>query len=168
MWRSRKPSSTFSWKKIQRIASFGDGQRMENTQPRVPKQYNFRGLLVNWKWCRYGKPRWNKKCNFFAWTLLHKNILIAHNLMKRQWPHDPICKLCGNNPKTPTHLCKDCVFSKRVWETLKQWLGLATIDTVRTKGSLHNYWRRCRSRIESKQRKDFDGILIYYWWNIRK
>ena len=83
MWRSRKPSSTFSWKKIQRIASFGDGQRMENTQPRVPMQYNFRGLLVNWKWCRYGKPRWNKKCNFFAWTLLHKKILIAHNLMKR-------------------------------------------------------------------------------------
>jgi len=106
------------------------------------------------------KAKAEQNCIFFAWTLLHKKILTANNLMKRQWPHDPICKLCGSDPEMPTHLCKDCVFSKRVWKTLKQWLGLATIDTVRTEGSLHNYWRRCRSKIESKQRKDFDGILI--------
>jgi len=110
------------------------------------------------------KPKAEQKCKIFAWTL----ILTANNLMKQQWPHDPICKLCGSNPKTPTHLCKDCVFSKQVWETLKQCFGLATIDTVRTEGSLHNYWRICRSKIESKQRKDFDSILIYYWWNIGK
>jgi hypothetical protein len=33
--------------KIQRIASFADGQMMENTQLTVHMQYNFKGLLVN-------------------------------------------------------------------------------------------------------------------------
>ena len=86
--------------------------------------------------------------------------------MKRQWPNDPICKLCGSEADTQTHLRKDCVFSKQVWASLKQWLGLAVIDTVRTEGSLHNYWRKCQSKFDKWQRKVFNGIIIYFWWNI--
>jgi hypothetical protein len=56
------------------------------------------------------KARTEPKCRFFAWTLLHKKILTANNLMKRGWDNDPICKLCGIEQETPTHLCKDCPY----------------------------------------------------------
>lgn len=108
------------------------------------------------------KAKAEPKCKFFAWTFLHKKILTTNNLMKRQWPNDPICKLCGSEPETRTHLCKDCVFSKQVWAILKQWLGLAVIDTMRIEGSLHSYWRRCQSKFDRRQTKVFNGIIIYF------
>jgi len=73
---------------------------------------------------------------------------------------------CGNDSETPTHLCKDCAFTKQVWSILKQWFGLAAIDTVGSNGSLHNYWCRCRAKIDKAQRKMFDGVMIYFWWSI--
>lgn len=88
--------------------------------------------------------------------------------MKRNWPNDPVCKLCGVDPKTPTHLCKDCPYSKQVWEQLKTWFQLLVIDTVPITGSIHSYWRKCRTKFERRLRKTFDGIIIYSWWNIWK
>jgi hypothetical protein len=93
-----------------------------------------------------------------------QKILTANNLMKRHWPNDPICKLCGVEPETPTHLCKDCVFSKQVWSLLKQWLQLSLLDSVATNGSLHNYWRRCLKKIEKKPKESiqrcYDIFLV--------
>jgi hypothetical protein len=88
--------------------------------------------------------------------------------MKRNWPNDPICKLCGDEPETPTHLCKGCTFSRQVWMNLKSWFGLSTLDTVATNGSIHNYWRRCRAKIDKPNKRSFDGLIIYFWWNIWK
>jgi hypothetical protein len=114
------------------------------------------------------KARAESKCRFFAWTLLHEKILTANNLIKRNWLNNPICKLCGVEPENPTHLCKDCTFSKQVWGIFKTWFGLSTINTVGDNGSLHGYWRRCRSRIDKPHKRSFDGIMIYFWWNIWK
>ena len=105
---------------------------------------------------------------FFAWTLLHKKILTANNLIKRNWPNDPICKLYGIESETPTHLCKDCGFSKLVWSFIKQWCGLSMIDTIGMTGSLHNFWRKCRAKVDKEQRKPFNGVMIYFWWNLWK
>jgi hypothetical protein len=35
-------------------------------------------------------------------------------------------------------------------------------------GSLHKYWRRCPAKIDKSQRRMFDGVMIYFWWNIWK
>jgi hypothetical protein len=35
-------------------------------------------------------------------------------------------------------------------------------------GSIHSYWRKCRIKFSNRQRKNFDGIIIYFWWNIWK
>ena len=114
------------------------------------------------------KAKAEHKCKFFAWTLLHKKILTANHLMKRHWPNDPICKLCGNDPETPTHLCKDYTFTKQVWFVLKSWFGLSFMDTISTNGSLHSYWRKCQMKVDKPHRKAFDGLMIYFWWNIWK
>jgi hypothetical protein len=114
----------------------------------------FEGTSSKLKFTLIWKAKAKPKCRFFAWTLLHKKILAANNLMKRHWPNDPICKLCGNNLETPTHLCKDCAFCKQVWSILKPWFGLSMIDTVGSNGSLHNYWHRCREKIDTAHKKD--------------
>ena len=105
---------------------------------------------------------------FFAWTLLHKKILTANNLIIRNQPNDPICKLCGTDNETPTHLCKDCTFANEVWPILKRWLGLSAIDRVGMSGWLHKHWRKCQAKFDRRQQKEFDGVMIYFWWNIWK
>ena len=124
----------------------------------------FLQIKTNTDWRAGAEPT----CRFFAWTLLHKKILTANNLAKRNWTHDPIFKLCRVDSETLTHLCKDCTFSKQVWSYLKQWLDLAVLDWVGMNGSLHSYWRKCHAKFERRQRKRIDGIMIYFWWNVWK
>jgi len=128
----------------------------------------FQGTFSKLKLQPIWKAKAEPKCRFFAWTLLHKKILTANNLIKRNWPNDPVCKLCGIDPETPTHLCKDCTFSRQVWSFIKRWFSLSVIDTVGMIGSLHKYWRKCRIKTDKDQRKVFDGIMIYFWWNLWK
>ena len=151
-----------------RITSYGAGQQRGSIQPKAPTASNSKECSVNSKSCRSGKPKRNLNVNFFAWMLLHKKILTANNLVKRHWPNDPICKLCGNDPETTTHLCKDYTFTKQVWFVLKSWFGLSFIDTISTNGSLHSYWRKCLMKVDKPHRKAFDGLMIYFWWNIWK
>jgi hypothetical protein len=128
----------------------------------------FEGVFSRIKISQIWKAKAEPKCRFFAWTLLHKKILTANNLNKRNWQHDPICKLCGLDQETPTHLCKDCSFTKEVWEIMKQWFGLSILNPINSSGSLYRYWRKYRARIQKDQRKVFDGVMIYFWWNIWK
>ena len=81
---------------------------------------------------------------------------------------DTDCKLCNNDQETPVQLCKDCPFTKEVWGILKQWFNLSVLDSVNTTGSIYSYWWKCRRKFDKTQRREVDGILIYFWWNIRK
>jgi hypothetical protein len=40
--------------------------------------------------------------------------LHGHYCTVREWPHDLVCKVCGNNLETLGHSCKDCPFTKGV------------------------------------------------------
>jgi len=127
---------------------------------------------IHWKWTSSGEyttksayqiqfdesfakikifPIWKAR----AETLLHPEILTPNNLSKRNWLHDPICKLCGIELETPNHLCKDCPYSKQVWSQLKRWLHLSVLDSVAMTGSIHGFWRKCRAK-------------FYFWWNVWK
>lgn len=131
-------------------------------------QTQFVGVYSKMRLTPIWKARAEHKCRFFAWTLMHKKILTAINLFKRGWTDDTDldCKLCGNEPKTPVHLCKDCPYTKEVWATLGRWFDLSALDSVSDSGSLHAYWWRCRRKFEKRQRREVDGIFIYWWWNI--
>jgi hypothetical protein len=123
----------------------------------------FVGSFSNLKLIPIWKAQAEPKCRFFAWTLLHKKILTANHLMKRNWANDPICKLCGIDPETPTHLCKDCTYSKQIWSYLKQWLNLSALNSVGMNGSLHGYWRKCQAKFDRSEHKKIDGVMIYFW-----
>lgn len=128
----------------------------------------FAGRFSKIKITHIWKAKAEPKCRFFAWTLLHKKILTANNLLKRGWTDETDCRLCGNDLETPVHLCKDCPFTKEVWEILKQWFQLTAMQSVNISGSLHSFWWRCRRRFDKKERRNVDGIFVYFWWNIWK
>lgn len=128
----------------------------------------FQGRLSKIRVTPIWKAHAEGKCRFFAWTLLHKKILTANNLQKRGWTEDTDCRLCGNDFETPTHLCKDCPYTKEVWGILRQWLNLTQIQSVQESGSLINYWRKCRNKFQRAERRKVDGIFVYFWWNIWK
>jgi hypothetical protein len=114
------------------------------------------------------KAKAEPKCCFFAWTLLHEKILTANNLQNRGWDHNPICPLCHIDPETPSHLCKDCSYSKSIWRTLLHWTNLNSLANLNHDGQLYTWWRRCRLRIDKPRRRLFDGLVVYFWWNIWK
>jgi len=103
-----------------------DGEYTSKSTYRIQFEGSYSKLRIMPIW----KARAEPKCRFFTWTLLHKKILTANNLIKRNWPNDPICKLYGVDLENPTHLCKGCPFSKQVWSILKTWFGLSAIDTM--------------------------------------
>jgi hypothetical protein len=113
-----------------------DGEYTAQSAYRIQFQGTFSKLNLSPVW----KARAEAKCRFFAWTLLHKKILTANNLIKRHWPNDSICKLCTAEHETPIHLCKDCDFTKQV--------AVTALNAVAVTGSLHKYWRRCRAKID--------------------
>jgi len=114
------------------------------------------------------KARAEPKCRFFAWALLHKKILTANNLIKRNWPNDPICKLCGVDPENPAHCARVVPSQNKYGPSWKLGLGSQQSTQWETNGSLHGYWRRCKLRIDKPHRRNFDGLMIYFWWNIWK
>ncbi|KAJ1270002.1 hypothetical protein BS78_06G021200 [Paspalum vaginatum] len=115
-------------------------------------------------WQTRAKP----KCRFFAWTLLHRKILTANNLQKRGWNHDPICKLCKQDPETVEHLVKECCFSKSVWGWLSSWFNLTWLPSLDPVVSIYGWWKKCRVMFEKKDRKDFDGLAVHFWWELWK
>jgi hypothetical protein len=124
----------------------------------------FSKLRITLIWKAYAE----QKCRFFAWTLLHQKILTAKNLIKRWWPNDPICKLCGLEPEMPQHLCKDCNFTRETWAIVRNWCDITHIQSVNQSGSIYSYWRKCRATFDKSKKKVFNGIIIYFWWNIWK
>jgi hypothetical protein len=34
--------------------------------------------------------------------------------------------------------------------------------------SVYGWWRKCRRRFNKAQKSHFDGMVVYFWWNIWK
>jgi len=97
-----------------------DGEYTASGAYRIQLKGRFKKISITPVWRAKAEP----KCKIFAWILLHCKIVIADNLKRRGWPHDPLCKLCNSAPETPTHLCKDCPYTCAVWTNVVRLLGL--------------------------------------------
>jgi hypothetical protein len=113
------------------------------------------------------KAQAEPKCRIFAWILLQHKILTADNLAKRRWPHDPMCQLCNAAPETPAHLCLHCPFTQNVWMLLISHIGRSDLQ-LSSSHAIRSWWRRMRRSFDKKQKAKFDGLLLYFWWNIWK
>ncbi|XP_021746475.1 uncharacterized protein LOC110712334 [Chenopodium quinoa] len=65
----------------------------------------------------------------FAWKILHNAIPTAALLRLKGLPIDPMCVLCGWDPKSVEHLFRDCLFTKMIWGKVA-WSSLPNLVTA--------------------------------------
>ena len=80
-----------------------DGQYTAKSAYQIQFVGTFSKIRITPIWRAKAEP----KCCFFAWTLMHKKILTASNLIKHVWTEETKCRLCVADLETPSHLCKD-------------------------------------------------------------
>ena len=83
----------------------------------------FKGSFSSFKAKSIWKAHAEGKHKFFTWLLVQAKILTADKLMIRQWPCNPVCVLCDQEPETAAHLCISCPFVKEVWNHQRAWVG---------------------------------------------
>jgi hypothetical protein len=67
------------------------------------------------------------KIKFFAWLVNQDRIWTADRLAKRGWPNCGLCPLCKRCTESVDHLFVHCRFTMRLWERVKEWLGIPHI-----------------------------------------
>ena len=107
------------------------------------------------------------KHKFFTWLLVQSKLLTADNLLKRQWPCEPVCQLCSQKPETAYHLILSCCFAKEVWHKMSQWtLGFITMPS--TDVLVADWWQNELAGLPKKQRRVKAALLMYTAWNLWK
>jgi hypothetical protein len=70
------------------------------------------------------------KCRLFAWLAMHNKILIADNMIKKNWDCNPTCSLCYYLPETADHLLANCNFAKVVWNIIASHFHLPSYASM--------------------------------------
>jgi hypothetical protein len=60
------------------------------------------------------KAQTEPRCKFFAWLVLHDQILTAQNMLKKNWACDYFCSLCLCMHETTDHLLTKCNYTEAV------------------------------------------------------
>jgi hypothetical protein len=69
------------------------------------------------------------------------------------------------NSETPM---QELQLLKKHLKILLQWSELSSLAYVNHDGYIHIWWRRCRLRVNKPRLRIFDGLMVYFWWNIWK
>lgn len=100
------------------------------------------------------------KHKFFAWLFVQGKILTADNLVRRNWPCNPICSLCDQELETAAHLCLTCSFAKEVWFLVANWatldLRLMTGDVLDVK----TWWEANLQHLPLKKQRSVAAVLM--------
>uniref|UniRef100_J3L0J0 CCHC-type domain-containing protein n=1 Tax=Oryza brachyantha TaxID=4533 RepID=J3L0J0_ORYBR len=112
---------------------------------------------------------WKAECEpkhrQLGWLILHKRTLTANNLLRRHWPFNWICSLCGEVFEDTTHLFKECSYTRETWNQLCLWGKHNTLLLLNNK-TLKEWWRSfCEIKPKSLQ-KNLIRSLITTWWHI--
>lgn len=105
------------------------------------------------------------KHRFFAWLMVQCKVLTADKLLKRNWPCDPLCPLCSQEPETADHLFLQCAYTKEVWFRVSQETdGLLPATT--TQCSMEEWWNSSLERCDRNMKKKVASLMIYTACNI--
>lgn len=84
------------------------------------------------------------KCKQFAWLAIQNRLWTSDRLQARGWPNQALCPLYRQAPESVMHLLAECKFSRRVWQSMADWVGCAPLRPL--------YWPVCHD--------------IEEWWRI--
>jgi hypothetical protein len=92
--------------------------------------------LNNWVWKAWGPP----KVKHHAWLALQNRLWTADRLRKRGWDNCGLCPLCKQTEENNNHHFVHCRFMVRVWELLKEWLGIQGLQPRHWAGLATRDW----------------------------
>jgi hypothetical protein len=106
-------------------------------------------FMVSAVWANWAPP----KCKTFAWLMLPNKVWTLDRLLRRGWPN------CG--------LIFKCRYSIRVWNGLRDWLGLVDFDTSLWSNfdNLHEWWCAI-SGAHGRRRKGLTSLILLTAWEL--
>ena len=113
------------------------------------------------------KPWAPPKYKIFSWLIIQNRVWTADRLQRRGWPNCGLCKLCNHVPETAAHLLFQCRFTKRIWSSLKGWLGLHDFDMSawQTLQNVKDWWCAAIHK-RGPHRKALASIAMLVSWEV--
>jgi hypothetical protein len=120
-------------------------------------------FMVSAVWANWAPP----KCKTFAWLMLPNKVWTLDRLLRRGWPNCGPCQLCKREPESAAHLIFKCRYSIRVWNGLRDWLGLVDFDTSLWSNfdNLHEWWCAI-SGAHGRRRKGLTSLILLTAWEL--
>jgi hypothetical protein len=101
-----------------------------------------------------------------AWLALQNKLWMAYMLQKRGWPNCGQCPLCNQTVEIINHLFVHCRFTIRIWELLKEWLGIHGIHPRQWGHLSLKEWWSAMAEGASPFRKALGSLLLLTVWEI--
>jgi hypothetical protein len=127
--------------------------------------FQFEGSFATNDFVSLWKCPAEQKMKFFGWLVLHQKTLTAQNLLRRHWPCNWTCFLCGCAFEDTNHLFSDCVFVRQVWSLICQFQNLASIGTNLAL-DVSTWWYVTKLAGSKKEVQLVRRTLLTTWWNI--
>ena len=117
-------------------------------------------------WERIWKSWAPGKCKFFMWLVAHDRCWAADRLARKGLPHHDHCLLCDQEEETINHLLLQCVFSRQVWFSILQGLGLQALAPQLEDKSLDDWWEKVSGMVDGPVKKGLNSIIILVAWSL--
>ena len=113
------------------------------------------------------KPWAPPKCKIFSWLILQNRVWTADRLERRGWQNCGQCKLCNHAQETAAHLFFKCRYTKRIWSSLRDWIGLHDLDpsTWDFLQSVKEWWNNVIHK-KGANRKALASLAMLVSWEI--
>jgi hypothetical protein len=87
-------------------------------------------------------------------------------IWKRNWENCGLCPLCKQTEETNNHLFVHCRYTTRIWELLKDWLGIQGIHSRQWGGLGIQEWWSSMAEGPSMHRKELATLTLLTVWEI--
>ncbi|KAL3628266.1 hypothetical protein CASFOL_027312 [Castilleja foliolosa] len=151
-----------SYAAIERFSSWKEGNRLSSGK--IYDYFRPKGTIVQWV-----KEVWNNfitpKHAFCLWLAIKGKLLTKDRLSFLSI--DKHCVLCNRVDESATHLFFSCPFSMRVWECIRDWLGISRSMTTLASALK---WIKKEARgtsTLSKAKRIALASTVYHIWNAR-
>jgi hypothetical protein len=84
----------------------------------------FFGLIESSMYKLMWKAWARAKVKNHAWLVLQNRLWTANRLWKHGWDNCGLCPLCKQTEENNNHIFVHCRFTLRIWEQLRNWLGI--------------------------------------------
>jgi hypothetical protein len=106
------------------------------------------------------------KAKNHAWLALQNRLWTTDRLEKRGWPNCGLCPLCKQTLEINDHPFVACRFTTRIWELLKEWLGLQGIHPRQWTGLDIKEWWSLLVAGPSPHRKALASLTLHTVWEV--